>query len=75
MDKYHETDVGLLGAKIGPTINQYFGVKRYEVDFSGGGIDWITDPRLTEDNKTIGQMNREFLHKRLDDFLDRISKV
>jgi hypothetical protein len=31
---------------------------------------WIADPRITTEHKTIGELNRQTLHLRLDQFLD-----
>lgn len=31
---------------------------------------WANNPTLTSDGKTIGELNRSYLHRRLDEFLN-----
>jgi hypothetical protein len=47
-------------------IDDTFSVK------NDGGLDiWLKNPLKTADGKTVGQKNRELLHQRLDEFLDK----
>ncbi len=34
--------------------------------------EWITDCRMTTDNKTVGETNRDWLHKKLDSFINGV---
>lgn len=35
--------------------------------------EWLTDHRKTADGRTVGQMNRDFLHRRLDEWINQLA--
>jgi hypothetical protein len=72
-DKYIE-DVGISGTHLGPTIQQLHGAKRFTVDFSDGGYEWVTNPLRTVGGRTCGDSNINSLHEKLDEFITRYIK-
>ena len=43
------------------------------ITFTSGGVikDILTDPRITDNGKTVGERNIEWLHEKLDDWINK----
>ena len=59
--------VAITGEKCGPTVS--IGPKEFSVSASYMDSGWFTNPLELFDGRTVGQANKEQVHKWLDEFI------
>ena len=70
----YEEEVGITIGGVAVTVSTSgtaFRVEHHKI-FK----EWINNPLLTDNGQTVGQRNREWLHKKLDSFIDsKLEKI